>query len=524
MGPTSSQGDSTLTPELGRRIDAICDRFEAACRAGERPCVADYARDIPEAGRAYLLRELRAIAAAYLRQDGGRGQAAVPPLSGFAFLRRLGGGGFGEVWLATDLNLRQERAVKLLSRERYSALDLDLLAEEARTMAALPRHRNRVQVHALFPGIPTCFLVMEYVSGGSLKELAPRENPLPWERAVRYVADIADGLGDVHAAGILHRDIKPENVLWDRRADEALLADFGIAARAGQARGIAGTPGYIAPELDGGSASAKSDVFSLGATLFRLVTGRAPFPTANWMASVSAALAGLSDLAGLERVPGAVRDVIVCGLRPEPAQRPDLAEFSARLRGAHLQGLADKLAQAARGTAVRVHVSVSAADEGELVFRPVPCQVARSEPAKDRNMVPEPAPVAAVRTGQLVRLEVAADADGYLTVLNLGSSGQLRVLFPNPVALDNRIRPGRPHTLTVKLTPPPGTDRAAVIWTRLPSALSLAEWRQCIEAGKPAVLPPPESSRGMDLVLHQAGEQPADAWTAAVVAIAHASP
>jgi hypothetical protein len=189
-----------------------------------------------------------------------------------------------------------------------------------------------------------------------------------------------------------------------------------------------------------------------------------------------------------------------------------------------LQGLADKLAQAARGTAVRVHVSVSAADEAELVFRPVPCHIARVESAPEPNLVPEPAPVAAVRTGQLVRLELAADAEGYLTVLNLGSSGQLRVLFPNPLCPDNRIRPGRPHTLTVKLTPPAGTDRAAVIWTRRPGTLSLEEWRQRMEAGQPAGLPPTESSRGMDLVLHQAGEQGTDDWTAAVVAIAHASP
>jgi serine/threonine protein kinase len=183
----------------------------------------------------------------------GRGYERL--LKHFTFHRRLGQGGFGEVWLATDENLRQARAVKLLLQGRFTERDFDRLVEEARLMAQLPKHRNRVQVHALTPGDSNCFLVMEYVEGGPLSGQTSPERPLTWERAARYVADVADGLADVHARGILHRDVKPANILWDRRRDEALLTDFGIAAPADRARGLSGTVGYIAPELDGGAAS-----------------------------------------------------------------------------------------------------------------------------------------------------------------------------------------------------------------------------------------------------------------------------
>jgi tRNA A-37 threonylcarbamoyl transferase component Bud32 len=459
--------------------------------------------------------------------EPSEGDSMPPKLKGFEFVRLLGKGAFGEVWLARDLNLGCERAVKLLRRDRYTQANIDRLAEEARTMARLPKHRNRVQVHVFVPGVTNSFEIMEYVEGGALSEQISPEAPMPWERAARYVADVADGLAEVHAAGIFHRDIKPANILWDRHKDEALLGDFGIAARAEQASGIAGTRGYIAPELDGGQASAKSDVFSLAATLFCLVGGDPPFATSDLVAGLQQARAGLGrPVAALSRVPQAIEDVIRAGLEPDPARRADLATFTARLRGAHLQALADKLLECSRRAAHRVslRVSVSTADERDLVFRPVACETQAREPTRNFEIVPETAPVASVRTGDLLRLEMEADVDGYLTVLNLGSSGDLKVVFPNPQARDSRIRAGRPQRLTVKLTPPPGTDRAAVIWTRHPMDLTPAEWRSRIEAGQVAAVPPQESVRGMDFVLHEAAEQPGDAWTASVVTISHRLP
>jgi hypothetical protein len=562
VNPPPQPGRGAGSLPAARHLDEICDRFEKAWLAGQRPQLEGYLGDLREPARPALFAELLRLDLHYRRQQGDAPTEAeyarrfpeytdliravlgvvtgaegstvlggpppfLPQLPNFMFHRLLGRGGFGEVWLATDESLRQARAVKLLPRGPFTERDVDRLVEEARLMARLSRHRNRVQVHTLAVGVTNCFLVMEYIEGGPLSGLTSLQRPLAWERAARYVADVADGLAEVHALGVLHRDIKPANILWDRQRDEALLTDFGIAAPVELARDLGGTAGYIAPELQESGASPKSDVFSLAATLFCLLTGRPPFDPRDVLTSVTQARAGLSrPVAALRHVPRAIEEVILAGLEPDPDRRADLATFTTRLRGAHLQALADRLLELSRRSACRVNlrVGVWAAREGELVFRPVPLEAQPVEPTRNMDLVPEPAPVALVHTGDLVRLEVAADADGYLTVLNLGSSGELRVIFPSPVAQDNRVRAGGPHRLTVKLTPPAGTDRAAIIWTSRPNTLTPAQWRDRIATGEVAGAPREEATRGMDFVLHEATEQPGGDWTAAVVAVSHQVP
>jgi hypothetical protein len=118
-----------------------------------------------------------------------------------------------------------------------------------------------------------------------------------------------------------------------------------------------------------------------------------------------------------------------------------------------------------------------------------------------------------------VRIETDADANGYLTVLNLSSSGEVGVLFPNPRMPDNRIRAGRPQRLTVKLIPPAGTDHAVLVWTPGPCPLSAREWRERIESGQ-LVLNTPRD-RGMAFVdVDQPDEAAAD-FVAAAVGIEH---
>jgi hypothetical protein len=449
-----------------------------------------------------------------------------PTLRGFEFHRLLGEGAFGEVWLATDLPLQAPRAIKMLRPDRCTQTRRDLLLQEGRRMAALPRHPNRVQVHSLLEEEDNLFLVMEYVPGGSLRAITRPERPLSWERAVRYTAAVGVALADLHERGMLHRDIKPANILWDPAPDEVLLGDYGIASLLSEAR-LAGTPGYIAPELGNGEASPKIDVFSLAATLFHLVAGSPPFDNRNLLNSLAQAALGLTrPVAALWGVPAMVENVILAGLTPDPPSRPTLAAFTAHLRGAHLQGLADKLLAQARqaGCTVRLRVEVSAARPDDMVFRPVVCRAPESVTTRDMTLVPEEAPTAMVSTGDLVRLETTADADGYLTVLNLGSSGALTVLFPNPQAPDSRVRAGVMQRLTVRLTPPAGTDRAAVIWTRQPSALTPANWQQRLEGAAPTLttLDSGVATRGMEYVLHEAQVHPAGDWTAQVIAVTHA--
>src|SRR5262249_35079032 len=132
---------------------------------------------------------------------------------------------------------------------------LDRLRDEARRLAGV-RHPNVIPVLAWQEGEAggrrTAALVMPFVPGGALADRVRREGPLPWPAAAGYLADMADGLLAVHAAGLVHRDVKPANVLWDPDADEALLTDFGLSARLAEAGGAVGTPFFMAPEAFAG--------------------------------------------------------------------------------------------------------------------------------------------------------------------------------------------------------------------------------------------------------------------------------
>jgi hypothetical protein len=437
------------------------------------------------------------------------GSPTIAP-EGFEVLRLLGRGGFGSVWLARHRALDKLVAVKHLVPERVAG-QAGQLAREARTMAALKVHPNRVTVFDLLPGAAGPLLVMDYVDGGPLARLTDPGRPLDWVRAARYVADVADGLAEVHARGILHRDIKPDNILLDRERDAAVLTDFGVAAHAADAGGCCGTPGYMAPELADGKASAKADVFALAATLFHLVVGRKPFETRGVFTALCQAAGGIPEsvLAGL---PSGLAAVIRAGLDPYPDLRPDLATFTAMLRGCHTEGLAQRLRVLAPPAprSVRLDVSVSTACEKDLVFRTV-----------FRGVLPEDGSAGwpAVRCDAVVRIEAEADADGYLTVLDLSTSGEVGVLFPNPRVPDNRVRAGQPRRLTVKLTPPAGTDHAVLVWTPRPCPLSAREWRERIEAGGLVVAAGPE--RGMEFVALDDPGPAGPEWVAAVVGIEH---
>jgi hypothetical protein len=186
--------------------------------------------------------------------------------------------------------------------------------------------------------------------------------------------------------------------------------------------------------------------------------------------------------------------------------------FTAMLRGCHNDGLAGRLRTLGGPTtrAVRLNVTVSTANEKDLVFRTV---FRGALPVDGSTGWP------AVRCDAVVRIEAKADADGYLTVLNLGSSGEVGVLFPNPRVPDNRVRAGRPHRLTVKMTPPAGTDHAVLVWTPRPCVLSAREWRERIETGQ--LVEPAVRERGMEFVAADAPMPAGPEWVAGVVGIEH---
>jgi len=197
----------------------------------------------------------------------------------------LGRGGMGSVFLARQMSLDREVAVKVLaSALADDPLFLERLEREARVMARL-RHRNIVTVHdfqRLEDG--SAAIVMQFIEGGSLRELLRRHpNGLPVADALRIIRQIAAGLRAAHEAGIVHRDMKPENVLIERDGT-ACVTDFGLALpmHGGTTRltltGTAvGTVDYMPPEqLRGQDVDARGDIFALGVILYELLTGQTP--------------------------------------------------------------------------------------------------------------------------------------------------------------------------------------------------------------------------------------------------------
>ena len=204
----------------------------------------------------------------------------------FQLGRKLGQGGMGAVYLARQTNLGREVAIKVLPPEVSDAPELIArFTREARLSAQLS-HPNVVQVHDIEVDQATGlhYLVMERVDGESLAERVRRDGPLDWRVAVGLVIQAARGLGAAHAAGVIHRDVKPANLMLARDGTVKVM-DFGLS-RAFEADGqlsrtgqVLGTPHYMSPEQARGERDldARADVFSLGATLYCLLTGRPPF-------------------------------------------------------------------------------------------------------------------------------------------------------------------------------------------------------------------------------------------------------
>jgi serine/threonine-protein kinase len=200
--------------------------------------------------------------------------------------RRLGGGGMGVVHEARDENLDRPVALKVIAPEL--AEDAEFRARftrEAQAQASLDS-RHVVQVYAHGEDDGRLWIATQLVPDGDLRSMLTAHGAPSVPVAVDLVEQVAEGLADAHAAGLVHRDIKPANVLLRRRGDgshSAYLADFGIARRVGgevtrTSHATVGTPSYMAPELHtGGQPGVASDVYSLGCLLWATLTGQAPY-------------------------------------------------------------------------------------------------------------------------------------------------------------------------------------------------------------------------------------------------------
>lgn len=209
-------------------------------------------------------------------------------LGAYKILRPIGQGGMGAVFLAEHTTLKRQVALKVLPSDKAKdQIGVERFHREARAVAALD-HPNIVRLHDVSQGAGVHFLVMEYVEGKDLQSLMGDTGPLHFAQACHYIAQAAAGLQHAHEKGFVHRDIKPANLILAKDGTVKIL-DMGLArsfhdekdnlteSLGGEAETL-GTADFISPEQAlGQPVDERSDIYSLGATLFSLVTGHPPF-------------------------------------------------------------------------------------------------------------------------------------------------------------------------------------------------------------------------------------------------------
>jgi len=256
----------------------------------------------------------------------------VPELPGYRLEKLLGRGGMGQVWLATQVSLARRVAIKVLSAglEADGAF-VDQFQAEARAAAALA-HPNVVTVHDVGEAGGRHFLTMEYMGGGCLESRLAELGPVPWQEALTILRDAARGLEYAESKGIVHRDIKPANLMCTETG-LVKIADLGLAGSVEQEEIIGGgkifgTPHFIAPEVvRGNRADARSDLYSLGATAYRILSGHTPFEGESSKEILRQVLhEDAPDLREFDPdIPGGVNNLITRLLAKDPEDRPPSA-------------------------------------------------------------------------------------------------------------------------------------------------------------------------------------------------------
>ncbi|HTJ66094.1 MAG TPA: serine/threonine-protein kinase [Actinospica sp.] len=240
-------------------------------------------------------------------------------LPGYEHVQQLGTGAGGQVFLARHEDSGTLVAVKYLVPGLHSAGDFrEAYRSEAQLLAEL-ESPHVTRLYEYVEGPEGAAIVMEAVSGSSLRQMMKQEGATTPEAALCILKGSLLGLAAAHASGVVHRDYKPANVLVTPEGVSKLV-DFGIAARSGEAAGAAGTPLYMAPEqFRGGPASPAADVYAATVTFYECVTGERPFPGKNAVELMAQhSLETIPD----DRVPEPLRPIIRAGMAKEPQERP----------------------------------------------------------------------------------------------------------------------------------------------------------------------------------------------------------
>ena len=248
--------------------------------------------------------------------------------------QRMAVGGMGVVYRVFDGTLRRHVALKQLLAVADAPRAARMFEREYHTLAGL-KHPRIIQVYDYGIDAAGAYYTMELLDGQDLRELAP----LPFDRACRYLRDVASSLALLHARGLLHRDLSPRNVRITSD-DRAKLIDFGVLSGFGKSGLTVGTPPYVPPEsLQGAPLDQRADLFALGALAYWLLVGRHAFPARTFDAlpvawskapMAPSALAPRSE--AFPQVPPALDALILSLLSLNPLARPtSCAEVIARL-------------------------------------------------------------------------------------------------------------------------------------------------------------------------------------------------
>ncbi len=295
-----------------------------------------------------LLAEVAATLAAFQITALQRAVSEARRLGPYQLKQLLGSGGMGEVYLAEHRLLKRPCAVKLIRPER--AGDPDLLRRFEREVRATSRltHANTVAIYDYGHGEDgTFYYVMEYLPGPNLDDLVRRYGPLPPGRVVHFLRQICGALREAHAIGLVHRDVKPGNVIVCEHGglhDVVKLLDFGLVRAATPARDgrltatgvVLGTPDYMSPEQARGAelADGRSDLYSLGALAYFLLSARPPFRCPSQLDTLVAHLREpVPPLSAIRpEVPADLEAVVLRCLAKAPGERfPDAGSLDAAL-------------------------------------------------------------------------------------------------------------------------------------------------------------------------------------------------
>jgi eukaryotic-like serine/threonine-protein kinase len=239
----------------------------------------------------------------------------------YRVLSSLGSGGFGSVYLAEDTWIDKKVAIKVPHKQQP---DFTELLREPRLLASMS-HPNIVTVITAEKEDDVFFIVMEYVTGETLEHLIMREGPLELTRALDFACQMCNAVDHAHRAGILHRDLRPGNMLISETG-MLKVTDFGTSRFleiAAHGTTVIGSPPYMAPEQFYGKAVFASDVYSLGVTIYQMMTGSLPYDTPA-PADIERLMRGeLLSAPRLKnpKIPKAISDIVVKAMAPELTAR-----------------------------------------------------------------------------------------------------------------------------------------------------------------------------------------------------------